>query len=86
MKKNLLYVFYYLVHNKTGNLGYGTSSKYLAYSIESQVVGFGIQASVWNPFLDKQLALGYREKSVMECILSKSSGWWERIKIAPYKR
>ena len=30
-------------HNKKGNLGYGDCSKYLAYSIESQVVGFGIQ-------------------------------------------
>ena len=38
-------------------------------------LGFGMQASVWNPFLDKQLALGQREKSVMECILSKSLGW-----------
>ena len=33
-------------HNRKGNLGYGDSSKYLAYSIESQVVGFGIQASL----------------------------------------
>ena len=30
-------------HNKKGNLGYGDCSKCLAYSIESQVVGFGIQ-------------------------------------------
>ena len=48
---------------------------YLADFIESQVVGFGIQALVCNPFLDKQLTLGYREKSLVECILSKSSDW-----------
>ena len=78
-------MFYYIVHNRTGNLGYGTCSKYLTYSIESQVVGFGIQASMWNPFLVKQLSLGYREKSVMERNLSKSSSWREPIKSAPYK-
>ena len=33
-------------HNKKGNLGYGDCSKYLAYSIESQVVGFRVQASL----------------------------------------
>ena len=29
-----------------GNLGYGDCSKHLAYSIERQVVGFGIQGLV----------------------------------------
>ena len=29
----------------------------------------------WNPFLDKQLTLGYWEKSVVDCSLSKSSTW-----------
>ena len=33
-------------HNRKGNLGYGDCSQHLAYSIESQVVGFGTQASV----------------------------------------
>ena len=33
-------------HNRKGNLGYSDCSQHLAYSIESQVVGFGIQASV----------------------------------------
>ena len=33
-----------------GNLGYGDCSTYLAYSIESQVVGFRIQASVVESF------------------------------------
>ena len=70
MKKNLLRVFYYIAHNRTRNLVYGTCSKYFAYTIESQVVDLGIQASVWNPFLDKQLTLGYWKKSVMECILA----------------
>ena len=40
-----------VLHNRKGNLGYGTCSKYLAYSIENQVVDFEVQASVWNPFL-----------------------------------
>ena len=61
-----------VLHNRKGNHGYGTCSKYLGYSIESQVLDFGIEALVWNTFLDKRLALGYREKSV-ECILS--TGW-----------
>ena len=62
-----------VLRSRKGNLGHGNCSKYLAYPIESQVVGFGIRCRWWNPFLDKQLALGYREKSVVECILSKSS-------------
>ena len=33
-------------HNRKGNLGYGDCSQHLAYYLESQVVGFGIQASV----------------------------------------
>ena len=35
-----------ILHNRKGNLGQGDCLKYLAYSIESQVVGFGIQVSV----------------------------------------
>ena len=35
-----------VLHNKRGNVGYGDCSKYLPYSIESRVAGFGIQASV----------------------------------------
>ena len=35
-----------ILHKIKGNLGYGTCSKYLAYSIESQVVGFGIVVEV----------------------------------------
>ena len=31
-------------------LGYGNCLKYLAYSIESGIVGFGIQASVVESF------------------------------------
>ena len=78
---------YYRLLNRKENFGCGTCSKYLAYSIESQVAGFRIQASVmksfyrkaeyrrqwWRPFPDKQLALGYWEKSMVESILSKSS-------------
>ena len=36
--------------NRKGNLGYRDYSKYLAYSIESQLVGFGIQGSVVESF------------------------------------
>ena len=39
-----------VLHNRKGNLGYGDCSKNLAYSIESQVVGFGIQALVVESF------------------------------------
>ena len=37
-------------------------------------------------FLDKQLALWYWEKLVVECILSKSTDWWRPAKTASYKR
>ena len=44
-------------HNRKGNLCYDDCSNYLAYSNESQVAGFGIQASVVeSSFADKQLA------------------------------
>ena len=39
-----------VLHNRKVNLGYGDCSKYLAYSIESQAVGFGIQSSVVESF------------------------------------
>ena len=61
-------------HNRKGNLDYGDCSKYLAYSIDSRVVGFRILASVVESFLDKPLTLGYREKSMVGCIRSKSTG------------
>ena len=67
--------------NRKGDLSYGDCWKYLTYSIESQVVVFGVKATVVESFLDKLLALGYWEKSVVEWILSKSSGWWEPVKI-----
>ena len=37
-------------HNRIGWLGYSDCSKYLAYSIEIQVTGFGIQVSVVESF------------------------------------
>ena len=40
------------------SLGYGTCSKYLAYSIESQAGGFRMQASVMKSFYRK--AVGFR--------------------------
>ena len=43
MEKELIIV---ILHSRKGNLGYGDCSQHLAYSIESQVVGFGIQASL----------------------------------------
>ena len=39
-----------VLRNRKGNLGYGDCSKYLAYSIESQVLGFGIQGLVVESF------------------------------------
>ena len=48
------------LHNRKENFGYGTCSKYLAYSIESQVVGLRIQMSVIKSFYRKAVALGFR--------------------------
>ena len=39
-----------VLRNRKGNLSYGDCSKYLTYSIESQVVVFGIQATVMEYF------------------------------------
>ena len=39
-----------VLHNRKENFGYATCSKYLAYSIESQVAGFRIQDSVIKSF------------------------------------
>ena len=40
-----------VLHNRKENFGYATCSKYLAYSIESQVADFSrIQASVIKAF------------------------------------
>ena len=39
-----------VLHNEKINLGYGGCSKYLAYPIKTQVVGFGIMASVVGSF------------------------------------
>ena len=39
-----------VLRNRKGNLGYCDCSKYLAYSIESQVLGFGIQGLVVESF------------------------------------
>ena len=39
-----------VLHNRKENFGYATCSKYLAYSIESQVAGLRIQTSVIKSF------------------------------------
>ena len=39
-----------VLRNRKGNLSYGDCSKYLTYSIESQVVVFGIRATVIESF------------------------------------
>ena len=46
-----------VVHNRKENFGCGTCSKYLAYSIESQVGGFRIQASVMKSFYRKTIGV-----------------------------
>ena len=46
--------------NRKQNFSFGTCSKYLAYSIESQVVGFRMQMSVMKSFYKKVVALEYR--------------------------
>ena len=45
-----------VLHNRKENFGYGTCSKYFAYSIVSQ--GFRIHASVMESFYRK--AVGFR--------------------------
>ena len=40
----------------------------------------------WNPLFDKQLALGYCEKLVVERILGQSTDWLGVVEIASYKR
>ena len=47
-----------VLHNRKESFVYGTCSNYLAYSIESQVAGFGIQASMKNSFYSQ--AIGFR--------------------------
>ena len=47
-----------VLHNRKNNFGYGTCSKYLAYSIESQFASFRIQTSVVKSFYGK--AVGFR--------------------------
>ena len=39
-----------VLHNRKGNVGYGQCSKYLAYSIDSQLVGLGTQGLVVESF------------------------------------
>ena len=53
-----------MVHNRKENFGCGTCSKFLAYSIESQVGGFGIQSSVMKSFYRKtiEVTLEYRRR------------------------
>ena len=46
-----------VLHVRKEIFGYGTCSKYLACSIESQAVGFRIQASVMKSFYRKAVGL-----------------------------
>ena len=46
-----------VLHDRKESLGYGTSSKYLPCSIESQAVGFKIQVSVMKSFHRKAVGL-----------------------------
>ena len=50
----------HLSSNGKGNRCYGTCSKYLGYSIDRQVVGFRIQASVVSLLIGEKLAQGFR--------------------------
>ena len=44
-------------HDRKESFGYGTCSRYLACSIESQAVRFRIQALVMKPFYKKTVSL-----------------------------
>ena len=44
-------------HDRKKSFGYDTCSRYLACSIESQAVGFRIEALVMKPFYKKAVGL-----------------------------
>ena len=46
-----------VLHDRKESFGYGTCSKYLACSIDSQAVGFRIMASVTKSFYRKSVGL-----------------------------
>ena len=59
-----------VLHDRKEIFGYGTCSKYLAYSIESQAVGFRIQASVMKSFYRKAVGLRHFRIDVGGGVLS----------------
>ena len=64
-----------MVHNRKENFGCDTCSKYLAYSIESQVAGFRIQASVMKSFYRKTTGVMLYNIDVGGGVLSQISSW-----------
>ena len=59
-----------VLHDRKEIFGYGTCSKYLACSIESQAVGFRIQASVMKSFYRKAVGLRHFRRDVGGGVLS----------------
>ena len=59
------------MHSRRENFGCGTRSNYLAYSIESQVAGFIIQASVIELFYRKTIGVMLYNIDVGGGILSR---------------
>ena len=59
-----------VLHDRKEIFGYGTCSKYLACSIESQAVGFRIQASVMKSFYRKAVGLRHFRIDVGGGVLS----------------
>ena len=64
-----------VLHDRKGSFGYGTCSKYLACSIESQAVGFRIKTSVMKSFYRKAVGLRHFRIDVGGGVLSQIGGW-----------
>ena len=64
-----------VLHDRKESFGYGTCSKYLACSIESQAVGFRIKTSVMKSFYRKAVGLRHFRIDVGGGVLSQIGGW-----------
>ena len=87
-KITVLIIFYKkdcgVVHNRCSVMMIGIGDEVLLQK-NNWIYDLEYRRRWWSSFPDKQLAFGYREKSVVESILSKSSTWLEPVKIAPQK-
>ena len=64
-----------VLHDRKESFGYGTCSKYLACSIESQAVGFRIKTSMMKSFYRKAVGLRHFRIDIGGGVLSQIGGW-----------